>query len=105
MRLQDKVAIISGGSRGMGAVEAALFAKEGARVVVGDVREEEGRSLVARIAGEGGDAIFVRLDVTKEQDWEVAVSEAVNRYGKLDVLVNNAGVSARGSIEETTVAD
>ena len=105
MRLQGKVALISGGSRGMGAVEAALFAKEGAQVVVGDVREEEGRSLVEKITGEGGDAVFVRLDVTSETDWAAAVSEAANRYGKLNVLVNNAGVSARGSVEETTVAD
>ena len=105
MRLQGKVALISGGSRGMGAVEAALFAKEGAKVVVGDVREDEGRSLVEKITGEGGDAVFVPLDVTKETDWEAAVAEAVDRYGKLDVLVNNAGVSARGTIEETTVAD
>ena len=105
MRLQGKVALISGGSRGMGAVEAALFAKEGAKVVVGDVLEEEGRILVEKITGEGGDAVFVRLDVTSETDWAAAVTEAVNRYGKLNVLVNNAGVSARGSIEETTVAD
>ena len=105
MRLAGKVAIISGGSRGMGAFEAELFVKEGAKVVVGDVREDEGRSLVEKITGEGGDAVFVPLDVTKETDWEAAVAEAVDRYGKLDVLVNNAGVSARGSIEETTVAD
>ena len=105
MRLQEHVAIISGGSRSMGAVEAALFAMEGAKVVVGDVFEEEGRSLVEMISGEGGDAVFVRLDVTSEQDWEAAVALAVQRYGKLDVLVNNAGVSARGTIEETTVAD
>ena len=105
MRLQGKVALISGGSRGMGAVEAALFAKEGAKLVVGDVREEEGRSLVEKITGEGGDAVFVRLDVTSEIDWAAAVSEAVNRYGNLNVLVNNAGVSARGSVEETTEAD
>ena len=105
MRLQGKVALISGGSRGMGAVEAALFAKEGAKVMVGDVREDEGRSLVEKINSEGGDAVFSLLDVTSEKDWDVAVSEAVSRFGKLDVLVNNAGVSARGSIEETTVAD
>ena len=105
MRLEGKVALISGGSRGMGACEAELFAKEGAKVVVGDVLEEQGRSLVEKIAREGGDAVFMRLDVTSESDWEAAVAEAVSRYGKLDVLVNNAGVSARGSIEETTVAD
>ena len=105
MRLAGKVALISGGSRGMGAVEAALFAKEGAKVVVGDVLEEDGRGLVAKITGEGGDAVFVRLDVTREVDWEGAVSEAVDRYGKLDVLVNNAGVGGMSTIEETTVAD
>ena len=94
MRLDRKVALISGGSRGMGAFEAALFAKEGAKVVVGDVLEEEGRSLVENIVADGGDAVFVRLDVTSEEDWSTAVAEAVNRYGKLNVLVNNAGVSA-----------
>ncbi len=105
MRLVGKVALISGGSRGMGAYEAELFVQEGAKVVVGDVREDEGRSLVEKIAVGGGQAVFVRLDVTSEVDWAAAVKEAVTRYGKLDVLVNNAGVSARGSIEETSVED
>jgi len=102
MRLAGKVAIISGGSRGMGAFEAELFVREGAKVVVGDVLEDEGRNLAEKI---GDDAVFVRLDVTSESDWAAAVKEAVVRYGKLDVLVNNAGVSARGTIEETSVAD
>ena len=102
MRLAGKVAIISGGSRGMGAFEAELFVNEGAKVVVGDVREDEGRALAEKI---GGDAVFVRLDVTSEEDWAAAIKEAANRYGKLDILVNNAGVSARSSIEETTGAD
>jgi len=102
MRLEGKVALISGGSRGMGAFEAELFVKEGAKVVVGDVREEEGRALVDKIRG---DSVFVRLDVTSESDWAAAVNEAVDRYGRVDILVNNAGISARGSIEETTVAE
>ena len=102
MRLEGKVALISGGSRGMGAFEAELILKEGAKVVVGDVREEEVRALVDKI---GGDSVFLRLDVTSESDWAAAVNEAVDRYGKLDILVNNAGISARGSIEETTVAE
>ena len=102
MRLEGKIALISGGSRGMGAFEAELFVKEGAKVVVGDVREKEGRALVDKI---GGDAVFVRLDVTSESDWAAAVNEVVGRYGKLDILVNNAGISARGSIEEATVAE
>ena len=105
MRLEGKVALISGGSRGMGAYEAELFIQEGAKVVVGDVREDEGRALVEKIAEGRGDAVFARLDVTSEADWSAAVQEAVTRYGKLDVLVNNAGVSARGSIEETSVED
>ena len=105
MRLEGKVALISGGSRGMGAYEAELFVQEGAKVVVGDVREDEGHSLVDKIIKGGGDAVFVHLDVTSETDWTAAVNEAANRYGKLNVLVNNAGVSARGSIEETSVED
>ena len=105
MRLEGKVALISGGSRGMGAYEAELFVQEGAKVVIGDVRDDEGNALAEKIAEGGGEAVFVHLDVTSEADWATAVNEAVTRYGKLDVLVNNAGVSARGSIEETSVDD
>ena len=99
MRLEGKVALISGGARGMGAEEALLFAKEGAKVVIGDVLEE-GRNIAAEIPG--GQAIFVRLDVTKEADWQRAVSMAEEVYKRLDILVNNAGVSATGGIEDTT---
>ena len=102
MRLEGKVALISGGARGMGAEEALLFAKEGARVVIGDVLEE-GRDIAAQIPG--GQAIFVRLDVTKESDWQRAVSMAEEVYKRLDILVNNAGVSAVGGIEDTTVEE
>lgn len=105
MRLDGKVALISGGSRGMGAFEAELFVQEGAKVVICDVRDEEGDALAKKIVDRGGEAAFVHLDVTSESDWAAAVSEAVERYGKLDVLVNNAGVSARGSIEETSPDD
>ena len=100
MRLEGKVALISGGARGMGAEEALLFAKEGAKVVVGDVLEAEGRDIAASIPG--GQAIFARLDVTKEEDWQRAVSLAEDVYKKLDILVNNAGISAVGGIEDTT---
>ena len=102
MRLENKVAIISGGSRGMGAFEAALFVQEGAKVIIGDVRDEEGRDLAKHI---GSNAVYMHLDVTSERDWAVVVKEATDRYGKLDILVNNAGVSARGTIEETSVDD
>ena len=103
MRLEGKVALISGGARGMGAEEALLFAREGAKVVIGDVLEGEGRDIAASIPG--GAAIFVRLDVTKEEDWRRAVSLAVEVYKRLDILVNNAGVSAVGGIEDTTVEE
>ena len=102
MRLENKVAIISGGSRGMGAFEAALFVQEGAKVIIGDVRDEEGRDLAKHI---GANAVYMHLDVTSERDWAAVVKEATDRYGKLDILVNNAGVSARGTIEETSVDD
>ena len=103
MRLEGKVALISGGARGMGAEEALLFAQEGAKVVIGDVLEGEGRDVAAQIPG--GQAIFVRLDVTKEADWQRAVSMAEEVYKRLDILVNNAGVSAVGGIEDTTVEE
>ena len=102
MRLEGKVALISGGARGMGAEEALLFAREGAKVVVADVLEE-GQDVAASIPG--GGAIFTRLDVTSEDDWRQAVALAEERYGRLDILVNNAGVSATGGIEDTTAEE
>ncbi len=102
MRLEGKVALISGGARGMGAEEALLFAREGAKVVVGDVLQE-GRDVAGSIPG--GAAVFTRLDVTSERDWQRAVSLAEEIYGRLDILVNNAGVSAVGGIEDTTVEE
>lgn len=93
MRLAGKVALISGAAHGMGAEEARLFSREGAKVVIADVLEREGREVERDIRAAGGDALFVRTDVTSEADWRQAVQSAVSRYGKLDVLVNNAGVS------------
>ena len=102
-RLDGKVALISGGARGQGAAEAMLFAKEGAKVVIGDLLDDEGRQVEAQIAELGGDATYVRLDVTSADDWDAAVQTALDRYGRLDILVNNAGILGRRTgIEDTT---
>ena len=105
MRLEGKVALISGGARGMGAVEAKLFAKEGAKVIIGDMLEDEGRRVEAEINESGGDCVFVLLDVSDEDAWRRAVNEAVSRYGELDILVNNAGIYRAHIVEETTVEE
>ncbi|MDP7586666.1 MAG: glucose 1-dehydrogenase [SAR202 cluster bacterium] len=103
MRLDGKVALISGGARGMGAEEARIFAREGAKVVIGDISEEDGKAIEAQVAEAGGQALFVRLDVTAEADWAKAVELAVSSYGKLDVLVNNAGISSRAFTDDTAI--
>ena len=102
MRLKDKVAFISGGARGLGAAMAKLFAREGAKVVIGDVLEEEGRQTETEINETGGECLFVRLDVTSEAEWQQAVASTVARYGKLNVLVNNAGTCRFARVEEIT---
>ena len=106
MRLDGKVAFISGGARGMGACEAQLFASEGARVAIGDVLEDEGRRLAAALGETGGECLFLPLDVTSQSQWESAIASVVERFGRLDILVNNAGVGATNArVEETEEAD
>lgn len=102
MRLEGKVALISGGARGLGAAEARLFANEGAKVGIGDIREEEGRALEAEIRASGGDAMYIGLDVTDEGQWAEAVRQMMTVYDRLDILVNNAGILEHGTVEETT---
>ena len=105
MRLEGKVALITGGARGQGAAEATLFAREGAKVVIGDVLDAEGTKVAAEIGESGGDALFVHLDVTSEADWLQAIGTAVSSYGRLDILVNNAGIWRGGRVEDTTVEE
>jgi len=102
MRLENKVALISGGARGMGAVEAKMFVQEGAKVVIGDVLDEDGMQTEAEINETGGECVFVHLDVTDEAAWQDAVAAAVDRFGKLDILVNNAGIARINNVEDTT---
>ena len=103
MRLENKVAFISGGSRGMGAAEARLFAQEGAKVVIGDILDDDGRQTAAAINELDSECLYVHLDVKSETSWASAISETVNRFGKLDILVNNAGVASFFMVEELSV--
>jgi len=100
VRLEGKVALISGGANGMGAEEVRLFAREGASVVIADLLEDEGKRVEAEVNESGGKAAFVRTDVTVEADWERVVRQTVSRFGRLDILVNNAGISS-GAFEDT----
>lgn len=103
MRLEGKVALISGGARGQGGQESRLFSREGAKVIIGDILEEEGRKTEEEINRTGGEAVYVKLDVTKSEDWRKAVETAVMRFGKLNVLVNNAAIfGPLGRVEDIT---
>jgi cyclopentanol dehydrogenase len=105
-KLDGKVALISGGARGQGAAEAETFAREGAKVVFGDILDEAGRKVEATIQANGLSAVYLHLDVTSEADWQRAVQTAVSRHGRLDILINNAAiVIPRVSIEERTVEE
>ena len=101
MRLAGKVALITGAASGQGAAEAKLFAREGAAVIVTDILEAEGQAVTEGIQASGGRAMFLRLDVSSEEEWRAVVAETTRRYGKLDVLVNNASVYSVVPVEHT----
>ena len=92
MRLENKVAIITGSANGMGKAEAERFAKEGAKVVIADIVEDLILKVESSIIENGGEAISIKLDITKESDWKQAISKTIETYGKIDILVNNAGI-------------
>ena len=102
MRLQDKVAIITGAARGMGASEARIFANEGAKVILADVQVEDGNRVTQEITDAGGQALFVEMDVSSQADWDRTIETAISNFGKINILVNNAGIIERDSLEETT---
>ena len=97
------MALITGGARGMGASEAALFADEGARVVVSDVLDDVGAATASRISPDGTTCRFVHHDVTSEDDWAAAVAFTLDTFGGIDILVNNAGIFERGTVMDTTL--
>ncbi|MPY94185.1 MAG: glucose 1-dehydrogenase [Acidimicrobiia bacterium] len=99
-KLDDKVAIVTGGARGQGGAEAALFRAEGAEVVITDVLADEGRAHAAAIG-----ATFIPHDVRSEEEWAEVVRQAVERHGRVDVLVNNAGIYQRGKLADTSLED
>jgi len=102
-RLENKVAIITGAAGGMGKADAILFAQEGAKVVITDMQEEKVKEVAQEIVNNGGEAIALKQDVSSEEDWIKVVGAAMERFGKIDVLVNNAGVSNATPMLEMTV--
>jgi 3(or 17)beta-hydroxysteroid dehydrogenase len=104
-RLQNKVALVTGGALGLGRATALLLAREGAKVVVTDMREADGATTVAEIEKAGGTACFFQHNVTVEEDWIKVVDGTIAKYGKLDVVVNNAGIAIPGNAEDVSFAD
>lgn len=105
MRLEKKVVMITGAATGIGRETAILFAKEGAKLILTDINEENGNQVVNEIQGDGGEAIFLKHDVSSEDNWKNVVEEAVTAYSKIDVLMNNAGIYIIKPLADTTLED
>ena len=103
MRLKDKAALVTGAAQGIGEQIARKFAQEGAQVVIGDLKDDQGRNVAEDIKAAGGGAYFLHLDVTDEESWKQTVQAVMDQSGKLDILVNNAGISKRMPLEEFPV--
>lgn len=104
-RVSGKVAIVTGAAMGLGKATALMLAREGAKVTVSDLNEGEGRAVAEAIGSSGGEALFLRHDVAREDDWQQVIARTVERFGRLSVLVNNAGVAIAGTAEDTTLED
>lgn len=104
-RVADKVALITGGASGLGAASAVLLAKEGARVVVTDVNDADGERVAQQIVAAGGEAYFAHHDVSQEDEWVQVYANAVARFGRVDVVVNSAGLGIGGAPQEQTLED
>jgi 3(or 17)beta-hydroxysteroid dehydrogenase len=104
-RVKDKVAIVTGAASGMGEASARLLAKEGAKVVLSDINEVDGQRIAGEISNQGGASLFLKHDVASESDWQRVIASTLERFGRLDVLVNNAGVTVNKDIEQTTLEE
>jgi NAD(P)-dependent dehydrogenase (short-subunit alcohol dehydrogenase family) len=104
-RVKGKVAIVTGAASGLGKATALLLAREGAKIVVSDINEADGKEVVKEIKREGGEAIFVKHDVTSESDWQNVIGKTVTEFGKLDILVNNAGVMLIKELEKMSLEE
>jgi NAD(P)-dependent dehydrogenase (short-subunit alcohol dehydrogenase family) len=104
-RLEGKVAIVTGSGGGIGEATAKLFAQEGAKVVVVDINEEGGKRVEKEIRQGGGEAVFIRSDVASEENWQSLMKATIEKYGKLNILVNNAGISQIAGVEIATLED
>ncbi len=104
-RVKDKVALITGAASGMGEASARLLAREGAKVVLSDINEVDGQRIAQEIISQGGACVFLKHDVASEADWQRVIASTLDLFGKLDVLVNNAGVTVNKDIEETTLEE
>ena len=104
-KLDGQVALISGGARGQGEAQARLFAREGAAVALGDVLEEDGQRVAESINDTGGQAMFQKLDVTEASSWQSMVDETLAQFGRLDIVINNAGIARVNLIEDSTLQD
>jgi NAD(P)-dependent dehydrogenase (short-subunit alcohol dehydrogenase family) len=104
-RLEGKVAVVTGSAEGIGKATAELFAAEGAKVVVADLNQDKGIKTAEGIKRRGGDAVFVCVNVTSDRDWRFLMEETIRKYGKLNILINNAGISKIADVENTTLDD
>lgn len=104
-RVKNKVAIVTGGASGLGKSSAILLAREGAKIVITDLDEESGNAVVKQIKNDGGEAIFIKQDVSEEDQWKQVIQKTLKTFGKLHILANAAGIGVGGNVEEITLAD
>lgn len=104
-RVKNKVALITGGASGLGKSSAVLMAREGAKIVITDLNEDQGNETVETIKKNGGEAIFIKHDVSNEKDWQKVMQATYKQFGKLNIVANSAGIGVGGNVEEVSLED